>query len=121
MSVSVDRSNADALVVRIAGEIGMTALLGEGGKHSGTDGNNALDAALEENVPPETRRVVDLTGASFLSSMGIGTLMRFRNRMAERGGEVRVAARAQMVTLLKLGRIDQLLPLYPTVAAATKG
>jgi anti-anti-sigma factor len=121
MSVSVDRSNADAVVVRITGEIGMTALLGPGGQHTGIAGDNALDDALVDVVPAGTKCVVvDLTGASFLSSMGIGTLVRFRNQQAEKGCAVRLAAGPQMITLLKLGRLDQLLPVFPTVVAAVK-
>jgi hypothetical protein len=119
MSVTVAQSTADAIVIRITGEIGLGALVTD--QHTGVQGDNALDITLRNLVPaPPGLVVIDLTGASFLSSMGIGTLMRFRNRVAP-ASDVRVAATGQLVTLLKMGRLDQLLPIFPSVPAALKG
>ena len=119
MSVTVAHPSADVTIVKIAGEIGLSALVGQSGKHSGVDGDNFLDTELRRLVPEPTKVVViDLTAASYLSSMGIGTLMRFRKRLAFINSDVRVAATGQMITLLKLGRLDQLLPIFPSVEAA---
>jgi len=120
MSISVSHASADASVVQIAGEIGLTALLGDGQQFK--EGDNALDSGLRAAVPtPPPVVVLDLTDASYICSLGIGTLMRFRKSLAAQQADVRVAATGQLVTLLKLGRLDQLLPVFPTVAEATKG
>jgi anti-anti-sigma regulatory factor len=120
MSVTVATSTADVLVIKIDGEIGLSSLLGEGGQ-AAVGGENALDASLRSLAAEPPKVVVfDLTGASYLSSMGIGTLMRFRKRVSP-GSDVRVAAGRQLVTLLKLGRLDQLLPIFPNVDAAIAG
>src|SRR4051794_24900969 len=86
MSVSVDRADGDVVVVKISGEIGLDSVVGAEGKHSGVGGDNALDAQLRSAVPgPVKLVVVDLTEATYLSSLGIGALVRLRNRVAPDG------------------------------------
>ena len=118
MSVSVDRPENDVVVVKISGEIGLTALMGADGAHSGVRGDNELDEQLRSAIPTAAKRViVDLTDATYLSSMGIGTLVRLKNRVAT-DGDFRVVATGALVTLLKYGRLDQLFKIYPTVSQA---
>jgi len=121
MSVTADRMGDDLVVVRIAGEIGIGALVGDNIRHSGVAGDNALDALLREAVPTPVKLViVDLTDATYLSSMGIATLIRLKNRIAG-DGQFRMAVTGNLVTLLKYGRLDQIFSLFPSVEEAVQG
>src|SRR4051812_27495143 len=65
--------------------------------------------------------VLDLSNVTYVSSMGIGSLLRFRNQIEQGGGKVVVAApQANVAAVLRLGRIDRVLPIFNTVDAALK-
>ena len=126
MTVTVKRSGAaspnDALVVKISGEVGLDSVMGPQGAHTGVDGDTALDAALTKAVPASPPLViVDLTEVTYLSSLGMGALLRFKHRLAENQSDVRLAGSDQMVTLLRRCRLEQVFSLFPTLAAAKKG
>jgi anti-anti-sigma factor len=127
MSVTVERPDAvssvpsDTLIVKIAGEIGLTSMVGTGGAHTGIDGDTVLDETLRETVPdPVSLVILDLTAATYLSSLGIGALLRFKGRVEQSDGQVRVVANDHMVTLMRFGRLDKLFQIFPDVAAALK-
>lgn len=121
MTVTVNRPSADVAVVKIAGDIGLGQMVGDDGKHSGVSGDTVLEEKLRLAVPePVKLVVVDLTDATYLSSLGIGTLLRLRNRIVP-PGEFRMAANGNLVVLLKHGRLDQLFKIFPTVNDAIAG
>lgn len=79
-------------------------------------------AAALDGVRKESPRlvVIDLSGLAFISSMGIGTLFTFAHAMAKAGGEARLAAANENVgTALERCRANQIMKIFPTVAAAS--
>lgn len=113
---------ADAIILKISGEIGITSMVGPGGQHSGVKGDTLLDEALNNAVTtPPPIVVVDLNAVSYLSSLGMGALVRFHNRLKESGSELRLAGATDLVqSLLKRCRLDRAFKLYPDVEAALK-
>jgi len=66
-----------------------------------------------------TRIVLDCSDLVFLSSLGVGTLMRIQSRLKSKGGTVKLAAVQNMVAdVLRVVYLDRLLDLYPTVDEA---
>jgi len=123
MSVTVERppalvpSRTDTAVIKVSGELGIAAMM-EGG-HTGADGDTALANALRQAVPnPPPLVVVDLSSVTFLSSLGIGTVLRFQQWLQQRGSDLRVVGAADMVTLLRRCRLDQVLSLFSDVPSA---
>jgi anti-anti-sigma factor len=128
IQVSVDRSifqknQGDTAVVTLKGELGLTAMVGEKGEHTGVDGDTLLDAELRKIAPTLPKLVIiDLNNVSFLASMGIGALLRFQNTIKEQGGELRLSFTNPMIeTLLKRIRVDIAFKHFPDVASALKG
>jgi anti-anti-sigma factor len=84
------------------------------------DGSRAIDDRF--SFMTTTRKVnviVDLSGVSFLASIGIRTLMTAARGQQGRGGKLVLAAAQPLVqkVLLTAG-IDQLIPLYGSIADA---
>ena len=65
--------------------------------------------------------VLDLSAVPYVSSMGIGSLLRFRNEIAKGGGSVVLAALQKGVAeTFRISSIDRVLPMYDSVDAAMK-
>ena len=65
--------------------------------------------------------VLDLSNVAYVSSMGIGSLLRFRNDVTQAGGKVVVASpQPTVATVLRMGKIDRVLPIFNSVDAAFK-
>jgi anti-sigma B factor antagonist len=63
--------------------------------------------------------VVDCSGLGYISSFGITTFIRLHKRMAERGGNVKLAAvRTPLFRLLEMTRLNQVFHSYPSVEDA---
>ena len=66
-----------------------------------------------------TRIIVDCTALKYISSYGVGVLVRLHKKLAQRGGQVRLAAVDSAVfTVLRMVRLEQLFHSYPTVEDA---
>jgi len=66
--------------------------------------------------------VFDLTGLDYADSAGIGTFVACLTLIRKAGGEMRTAGvNARVQKLFQLTGIDQLMAVFPTVAAATAG
>lgn len=66
--------------------------------------------------------VLDLSELQFMSSFAVSALLRLQNEVKINGGTMRIAAPSQYImSLLQATRMDQRLPLFPTVEAALKG
>ncbi|HSI36887.1 MAG: STAS domain-containing protein [Phycisphaerae bacterium] len=114
---------AGVVVVRVAGEIGISSMVGEDGRHTGVGEDNALSKALGAVLESRPELVVvDLSGATYLSSIGMGALLRFANRLAEVGAKLRLAAVPKMVaSLLQRCRLDTAFEIRATVDEAVAG
>jgi anti-anti-sigma factor len=67
---------------------------------------NLVDAGAQ-------KLIVDCTKLSYISSYGIGILIRLHKRLAEGGGEVKIAAvDSPIVKVLRLLRLDTVFEIY---------
>ena len=75
---------------------------------------------LEYEIEKGHRRIiVDCSGLRFVSSMGVGTMVRIHGKMSKQGGDVKLAALTGLVAdLFKLTRLDRLFNIYPSVSQA---
>lgn len=82
-----------------------------------------LEAVVRRLVREERRRVVlDLEAVEYVDSMGVGTLAMVCAVAQRAGGELRLsAATGKVLKVLKLTRVDTVLPMYPTAAEAVSG
>lgn len=63
--------------------------------------------------------IVDCARLTYLNSYGLGVLLRIHKRMAQHGGDVKVAGLTGMVAdLLRATHLNTLFDLYPDVSAA---
>jgi len=68
------------------------------------------------------RLVLDLEGVDFLDSTGLGTIIGALKRTRTNGGDLRlVSTQARIARLFAITRLDQALPLMPTLDAAVAG
>jgi anti-anti-sigma factor len=63
--------------------------------------------------------VLEMSQVPYVSSMGIGSLLRFRNDIAQAGGRVVLAGLQKTVAeTFKIGNIDRVLPMFDRVEDA---
>ena len=86
------------------------------------DDNNCtylLGCVEEEILDGRKKLILDCGQVTFISSMGLGTLVRVNSRMQKIGGDVKLAAVhgavAQVIRVVGLNRMFQ---IYPSVADA---
>ena len=66
-----------------------------------------------------TKLIVDCSKIHYISSSGLGTLIRLHKRMCEGGGDVRLAAvDSTVVRILEITRLNSVFHLYTTVDEA---
>jgi len=66
-----------------------------------------------------TKLIVDCAKIRYISSSGLGTLIRLHKRMCEGGGDVRLAAvDSAIVRMLEITRLNLVFHIYPTVDEA---
>jgi anti-sigma B factor antagonist len=101
------KKRGKALVVAITGDAGM-AFVGQL--------QHELSRVCEAG--PE-RVVVDLSGLTFISSMGMGTLVNFRKGVERCGGTVRIAALQPLLAeAFRRARMTEVFETFDTVEAA---
>jgi anti-sigma B factor antagonist len=65
--------------------------------------------------------IVDCTRLTYLSSYGMGILVRLHKRLALQGGDVKLAAVPGVVArVIRLVRLDGVFQIFPTVDAALR-
>ena len=63
--------------------------------------------------------ILDCDDLEFISSVGLGMLVRVNSRMRKHGGDVKLAAVHGIVAeAMKISCLDRLVEMYPTVEAA---
>ncbi len=63
--------------------------------------------------------IIDCERLTYISSYGLGILVRFHKKMVERGGDVKLAGVPGLVAqAMQLARLDRLLNIYPDVESA---
>lgn len=75
---------------------------------------------LEKLIEGGIRKViVDCSKLDFVSSYGVALLMRLHRRLGKQGGDVKLASiHSNVISLLRLLRLDQVLQIYPDVNRA---
>jgi anti-sigma B factor antagonist len=76
---------------------------------------DALSAAFGGGA---SRVVVDLTETDFLDSSGLGALVGVSKQNADRGPLVLVCPKPNLRKLFEISRLDEVLPVHDTLAAA---
>lgn len=96
--------------INVTGEVVTAYLSGEIDHHSAKEMREAIDNAVELNMP--TLLVLDFKDVSFMDSSGIGLVMgRYRNLM-KTGAELSImSAPPQINKMLKLAGIERLAKL----------
>jgi anti-sigma B factor antagonist len=65
--------------------------------------------------------IVDCTRLTYISSYGLGLLVRLHKKLAVRGGNVKLAAvEGAIPKLLSLTQLDRVFEIYPTVDEARR-
>ncbi|SRR5581483_9377694 len=110
-------------MVNVASETqGNVQVISIGGR---VDGFSApqLDEALQAAIKAKHYKiVVDLTGTEFLSSAGMRALLKARQEVQDRHGELRLVNPSQFISdSLKLVGLDKLFKIYPNLQAALVG
>jgi anti-sigma B factor antagonist len=63
--------------------------------------------------------IVDCSELEYISSFGLGVLVRLHKRMAVEGGDVKIAsAHSALLDVIRLARLDRLFDIYPDVPRA---
>ena len=88
----------------------------------GLNADTAADfvAQLESLIDAGVKQIiVDCTRLSYISSYGIGVLMRLHNKLTKHGGDIKIAAAPSMVLrVLTTMRLGGVFEIYPDVNRA---
>ena len=91
----------------------------------GLDQTNTAEfvARMDEVLAAGTGRVVlNLRHLTYVSSWGLGALVRAHHHYAARGGRLAFAnLHSAVATVLRISHLDRLLDLYPTIEDAIEG
>jgi anti-anti-sigma factor len=93
----------------------------KGSIHAGPD-CQLLQQELGNVAHGKDHRVIfDLSGVTHIDSAAIGTIVTCFSRVKKSGGTLCLAGPTGMVEgTLKLTRVDQVIPVYPTASAAAE-
>ena len=82
-----------------------------------------LRSLIRDRVAAGRKRIaLDLAEVQFLDSSGLGAIIGSLKTAREVGGDVRLARATEPVLLvLRLTKVDRILPVYPDAAAAFRG
>lgn len=99
--------DGDVLVITVTGELGPYT-------------SSAFFDCLEGEIENGHRRIiVDCSHLHYLSSVGIGSLVRAHTRMKKHGGDVKLAAlQGPVADVLRVTHLDKILAMYPDVESA---
>ncbi|MEE0839548.1 MAG: anti-sigma factor antagonist [Acutalibacteraceae bacterium] len=96
--------------ISVKGEVVTAYLSGELDHHSAREMREAIDSAIELNIPELL--VLDFSGIGFMDSSGIGLVMgRFRN-LQRLGAQLHITGTSPQITkIMKLAGIERLAKL----------
>lgn len=81
--------------------------------------NFLLECVSEEILEGRKKLILDCVDLTFISSMGLGMLVRVHSRMKKLGGDVKLAAVQGMVAnVLGVVGLNKIFNIYPTVGEA---
>jgi len=108
------------LVISQSGPVTIVGLIGDLDLAAAPVARSQLLAAIHEaDSPPLV--VVDLLGVDFLDAIGIGVLFAGVVVCRSRGGDLAICrAEPQVAAVLRLTRVDEILPLHPDPGKAAE-
>ncbi|MGC3966745.1 MAG: STAS domain-containing protein [Pirellulales bacterium] len=78
-----------------------------------------IDCVAEEVLDGRTKLILDCDQLEYISSMGLGMLVRVHSRMKKLGGDVKLAAvHGAVAQVLSVVGLNRIFHIYPTVAEA---
>jgi len=82
-----------------------------------------LESLVHESLQQGRRKLVlDLSSLEYADSSGIGAIVSCLTEIKKSGGELRVAGvNPRIQRLFKISGVDQIVAVFPTVAAAAVG
>ena len=110
LQIQTTRIEPDIVVVQLSGSI--------------TSGSATIVEPLVNDLLDQTEKklIFDLTSVEKIDSTGANIIIRCHLAAQKAGGRLRLAgARARVARLFKITRLNTVLPVYPTVAAACEG
>jgi anti-sigma B factor antagonist len=112
LQVQTTRVEPNIVVVHVSGSL-----------TSGPEGRLIVEPLVNDLLNQnENRLVFDLTGVEEIDSTGEAMIIRSFLTARKAGAGLRLAgASAKVARLFKITRLDTVLPIYPTVAAACDG
>src|SRR6185436_1999416 len=93
-------------------------LSADGGLNAGNGAEfvRQLEVLVDSGV---TKIIVDCTRLDYISSYGVGLLVRAHNKLASHGGDVKIAsAHSLVLQVLNVMRMGKLFGIYPDVNQA---
>src|SRR5689334_8973508 len=97
---------------RSVGAITVVDLVGDLTLANGSERVGAMLGKLVEEGEPQL--IVNCTGLEQVDSAGMGEIVRWQTRAAQRGVKLKLAgARARLAALLKSTGVDQLIEVFP--------
>jgi anti-anti-sigma factor len=100
---------------------GIAVLTLRGSIHTGPDCRR-VEHEVEDLVHAnQTRAIFDLTGITHIDGAAIGSVVRCFSKLKKAGGMLRLAGCNGMIeSSLKLTRVDKVIGIFPTAAAAAE-
>ena len=107
MEIYYDDVDSEVLVIKA-----------DGGLNAGTAEGFVED--LEKLVDVGPRKIIDDCSAlDYISSFGLGVLIRLHSRLARHGGNVKIASvKGMIVEVMRLTKLNKLFEIYPDVSRA---
>ncbi|MCH7798583.1 MAG: STAS domain-containing protein [Planctomycetes bacterium] len=107
MEIYYDEVDSEVLVVKADG--GLNARTADGFV---TDLEKLVDAGLRKII-------VNCSSLNYISSYGLGILVRLHRRLARHGGNVKIASvKGVIVEVLRLTKLNTIFEIYPDVPRA---
>lgn len=105
-------------VITLLEQVIVVGLIGDLDLATAPEARQLLLRAVHQSPDPP-RVVIDLIGVDFLDAVGIGVLLAGVVVCRARGGDLALCrAEPQVLSLLRVTRVDEILPPHPTIAAA---
>lgn len=106
--MTIDRTQVgDKLVLRVAGRMDA---------ESAAAFETECEACIAEGF---TKLVIDLGSLSYVSSMGLGAIVKIAKQLRDSGGEVRICCLTGLVRqLFEITRLNHVFPPHDTVESA---